>query len=90
MIWKEHAQVVDSVGPTFQGFPVSNVPAAICTGNGKVTLPYGATEYIGLGFSVLCFLVVIELFGSTFMKNCNVSKGISFLYSKYFQDMKVW
>ena len=30
-------------------------------GNGKVVLPYGSAEYIGLGFSVLCFLVVIEL-----------------------------
>ena len=58
MIWKEHSQVVDSVG---FGLPVSNVPSAICSGNGEVALPYGSAEYIGLGFSVLCFLVVIEL-----------------------------
>ncbi|KAL7537759.1 hypothetical protein ACHAWF_005889 [Thalassiosira exigua] len=79
MIWKEHAQVVDSVGPTFQGYPVSNVPSAICS-NGQVALPYGSTEYIGLGFSVLCFLVVIELFGSIFMKNCNVILALLFGY----------
>lgn len=77
MIWKEHSQVVDSVG---FGQPVSNVPSAICTGNGKVALSYGSTEYIGLGFSVLCFLVVIELFGSTFMKNCNVILALLFGY----------
>jgi len=77
MIWKEHSQVVDSVG---FGQPVSGVPSAICTGNGKVALPYGSAEYIGLGFSVLCFLVVIELFGSTFMKNCNVVLALLFGY----------
>ncbi|KAL7540654.1 hypothetical protein ACHAXR_012734 [Thalassiosira sp. AJA248-18] len=77
MIWKEHSQVVDSVG---FGLPVSGVPSAICTGNGKVALPYGSAEYIGLGFSVLCFLVVIELFGSTFMKNCNVMLALLFGY----------
>ena len=63
MIWKEHAQVVESVGPTFEGFPVSNVPSAMCTGSAQVVLPYGSAEYIGLGFAVLSFLVVIELFG---------------------------
>mmetsp|Transcript_26037 Transcript_26037/g.47220 ORF Transcript_26037/g.47220 Transcript_26037/m.47220 type:complete len:556 (+) Transcript_26037:222-1889(+) len=77
MIWKEHSQVVDSVG---FGQPVSNVPGATCTGNGKVVLPYGSTEYIGLGFSVLAFLVVIELFGSTFMKNSNVILALLFGY----------
>eukprot|EP00956_Cyclotella_meneghiniana_P000507 scaffold557_cov75-Cyclotella_meneghiniana.AAC.9 len=77
MIWKEHSQVVDSVG---FGMPVSNVPSAICTGSGQVALPYGSPEYIGLGFSVLCFLVVIELFGSTFMKNCNVLLALLFGY----------
>mmetsp|Transcript_11499 Transcript_11499/g.25241 ORF Transcript_11499/g.25241 Transcript_11499/m.25241 type:complete len:277 (+) Transcript_11499:149-979(+) len=56
MIWKEHSQVVDLVGNV-----VSGVPSAACTGNGKVVLPYGSAEYIGLGFSVLCFLVAIEL-----------------------------
>lgn len=60
--------------------PVSDVPSAICTGSGQVALPYGSPEYIGLGFSVLCFLVVIELFGSTFMKNCNVLLALLFGY----------
>lgn len=77
MIWKEHSQVSDLVG---FGKPVSGVPSAICTGNGLVALPYGSAEYIGLGFSVLSFLVVIELFGSTFMKNCNVILALLFGY----------
>ena len=59
MIWKEHSQVVDSVG-FGESYAVSAIPSAICE-NGKVKLPYGSAEYIGLGFSVLCFLVVIEL-----------------------------
>jgi len=77
MGWKEHAQVRDSVG---FGMPVSNVPSSICSGSAQVALPYGSTEYIGLGFSVLVFLVVIELFGSTFMKNCNVILALLFGY----------
>ena len=54
-------------------------PTAQCT-NGETTLFYGAAAYIGLGFSVLCFLVVIELFGSVFMKNCNVILALLFGY----------
>jgi len=77
MGWKEHVQVKDSVG---FGLSVSNVPSPICSGSAKVALPYGSTEYIGLGFSVLVFLVVIELFGSTFMKNCNVILALCFGY----------
>ena len=59
MIWKEHSQVADSVG-FGDAYPVSAIPSAICE-NGKVKLPYGSAEYIGLGFSVLVFLVIIEL-----------------------------
>jgi len=51
-----------------------------CSGNGEVILPYGASQYIGLGFSVACMLVVVELFGSTFMKNCNVIIALLFGY----------
>ena len=58
MIWKQHAQVVDSVG--FPPAPVFALPSAICQ-NGSVKLPYGSAEFIGLGFSVLVFLVFIEL-----------------------------
>jgi len=79
MIWKENIQVVDSVGPTFKGFPVSNLPSPYCQ-NGDVNLPYGSAEFMGLGFSVLLFLVFIELFGSTFMKNCNVILALLFGY----------
>mmetsp|Transcript_26382 Transcript_26382/g.43370 ORF Transcript_26382/g.43370 Transcript_26382/m.43370 type:complete len:462 (-) Transcript_26382:231-1616(-) len=64
MGWKTHQQVVNA-----------NVtlppPFATCQ-NGETNEIYGVAPYIGLGFSVLCSLVVIELFGSVFMKNCNV------------------
>ena len=53
---------------------------ATCTA-GKVMLPYGSPELIGLGFSVMVGLVVIELFGSTFMKNCNVILALLFGYA---------
>jgi xanthine/uracil permease len=71
MVWKIHTQAQDIA-------PVP--PFATCSGNGEVVLDYGAPEYIGLGFSVLAFLVVIEVFGSTFMKNCNVILALLFGY----------
>lgn len=54
-------------------------PSPLCA-NGETSLPYGSTEYIALGFSVMAFLVVIELFGSIFMKNCNVILALLFGY----------
>lgn len=65
MGWKNHAQLANA--------NVTNLPppTALCA-NGETRLLYGSPEYIGLGFSVLMTLVVIEIFGSVFMKNCNV------------------
>lgn len=72
MVWKNHAQVLAS-GASFPP------PFPSCTA-GETSLGYGASEYIGLGFSVMVFLVVIELFGSVFMKNCNVILALLFGY----------
>jgi xanthine/uracil permease len=74
MGWKTHSQVTDKQEDFDFTFPP---PAATCT-NGETSLFYGAPEYVGLGFSVLCFLVVIELFGSVFMKSCNVILALLF------------
>lgn len=43
-----------------------------CTGNGDVVLPFGHRYYLGLGFVVFASFIVIELFGSPFMKNTQV------------------
>jgi xanthine/uracil permease len=48
--------------------------------NHIVFLSSGSPEYIGLGFSVMVGLVFIELFGSVFMKNCNVIIALLFGY----------
>eukprot|EP00934_Nitzschia_sp_Nitz4_P006516 Nitzschia sp. Nitz4//scaffold238_size30058//23094//25088//NITZ4_008005-RA/size30058-augustus-gene-0.19-mRNA-1//-1//CDS//3329543546//6506//frame0 len=72
MGWKTHSQLAD--------LEVSNVPSAVCSTYNGEPLYYGSPEYIGLGFSVLSFLVVIELFGSVFMKNCNVVIALLFGY----------
>ncbi len=72
MGWKTHSQITSqelSFGPPFP----------TCA-NGQTSEFYGAPQYVGLGFSVLCFLVVIELFGSVFMKNCNVILALLFGY----------
>jgi len=71
MGWKTHAQIGEDVS-----FPP---PFPTCT-NGETSEFYGSPQYIGLGFSVLCFLVFIELFGSVFMKNCNVILALFFGY----------
>jgi uracil-xanthine permease len=72
MVWKNHSQVLESdvsFGPPFPS----------CTA-GETSLGYGASEYVGLGASVMVFLVFIELFGSVFMKNCNVILALLFGY----------
>lgn len=71
MGWKTHSQIPDDVS-----FPP---PFPTCS-NGATSEFYGSPQYIGLGFSVLSFLVLIELFGSVFMKNCNVILALFFGY----------
>mmetsp|Transcript_54216 Transcript_54216/g.172087 ORF Transcript_54216/g.172087 Transcript_54216/m.172087 type:complete len:636 (+) Transcript_54216:123-2030(+) len=65
----------------------------LCSGNGEVVLGYGAPEYVGLGFSVIFFLIFIEIVGSPFMKNSSVILALFFGYfvagvSSYDKDGK--
>lgn len=48
------------------------MPVQPCTNNGDTNLPYGSPEYWGLGLLVTITLVVVEIFGSPFLRNCNV------------------
>lgn len=73
MGWKTHSQITSQEDLSF------GPPFPTCA-NGETSEFYGAPQYIGLGFSVLCFLVFIELFGSVFMKNCNVILALFFGY----------
>lgn len=73
MGWKTHAQIVSQEDLSFPP------PFPTCA-NGETSEFYGAPQYIGLGFSVMAFLVFIELFGSVFMKNCNVILALLFGY----------
>jgi len=47
-------------------------PSADCR-VGFSTLPYGSPVYIGLGFFVMVCTLVLELFGSPFMRSCQVA-----------------
>jgi uric acid-xanthine permease len=47
-------------------------------GNGEVALNFGHGAYLGMGLSVAGFMVIIELFGSPFMRNANVILGLLF------------
>jgi len=83
MTWMQHkhAQAFEAAHPDgkkFGSFPYT--PGWGCSGNGEVMLGYGSPEYLGLGFCVLLMLVVIELFGSPFMKNTNVVFSLVFGY----------
>lgn len=71
MAWKTHAQL--------KGKGVSPVPGPACAA-GEVSLNFGSPEWIGLGLSVMVFLLFVELFGSPFMKNCNVVMALLFGY----------
>ena len=71
MSWKNHAQAVAA--------GVAPIPGPTCF-NGEVAKSFGSPEFIGLGFSVMVMLVIIEIFGSTFMRNCNVIIALLFGY----------
>lgn len=49
----------------------------LCTGNGDVKLPFGHRYYVGLGFVVFSTLVLVEIFGSPFMRNIQVIIGLA-------------
>lgn len=75
-------------GPLTGGIPkIPPIPGDVCgrgsrtcCSAGEVRLPFGSSEYVGLGFSVFTMLIIIELFGSPIMKNCNVIIALLFGY----------
>jgi uric acid-xanthine permease len=113
MAWKNNAQVYNLVSMPNANTPASSIVFAIpggtkfanggvksvCDGSGDVMLPFGSPEYVGLGFSVVFMLILVELFGSPFMKNCNVIIALLFGYMcagaathnglKYVPDTKI-
>ena len=44
----------------------------LCSGNGTVELPFGSISYLGLGSVCFLVLLVIEIFGSPFLRNCEI------------------
>ena len=66
MVWKEHSAIANSQVEIDPLKDFGN-PSYLCF-NGDVALGYGHAEFIGLGVSVMVMLVLIELFGSVFMK----------------------
>ncbi|KAJ9517506.1 hypothetical protein QJQ45_025015, partial [Haematococcus lacustris] len=60
---------------------VNGVPAPVlCTGNGQVMYPYGDGHYVGMGFLVFSTIILIEILGSPFMRNCSAIIGLLFGY----------
>jgi len=77
--------VTDKLGNATAYKMIPAIPGRACGGKtcceaGDVLLPFGSPELIGLGFSVIIMLVLVELFGSPFMKNCNVIIALLFGY----------
>ena len=68
-------RVLDPVTNMFtaNGTCFAAAETSLCNGNGEVELKFGSPEYIGLGALVFLLLVLLETFGSPFMRNCEVS-----------------
>ena len=45
----------------------------MCSGNGDVQLPFGSPQYLAIGALVLLVWVFVEIFGSPFFRNIEVS-----------------
>lgn len=66
-------RVPDATGAfTVNGTCYAAAKTSLCTGNGEVELKFGSPEYVGLGALVFLLLVLLETFGSPFMRNCEV------------------
>ncbi|KAG2500224.1 hypothetical protein HYH03_001802 [Edaphochlamys debaryana] len=57
-------------------------PGVLCGDKTKteVFLPFGAQQYIGLGFLVFVTIIILEIFGSPFMRNASVILALLFGY----------
>lgn len=53
--------------------PVADNP---CPGNGEVMLGFGSAPYIAMGFTVFLIFLVVEIFGSPFVRNTMVIWGL--------------
>eukprot|EP00775_Hariotina_reticulata_P010598 gene10598-10755_t len=68
--------------------------APMCSNNGDVKLPFGSAPYIGMGALVFGTIILIELFGSPFMRNASLVlallvDGKSFLTSEFINSAPV-
>jgi uracil-xanthine permease len=54
-------------------------PNTVCN-VGQSNLLYGSSEYLGLGFLVMCTIVFLELFGSPFLRSCSIAFALLFGY----------
>jgi xanthine/uracil permease len=56
-----------------QRFTVSHTP---CITQRSLSLRWGSAEYIGLGFLSFITIVIVEMFGSPFMRNASIIIGL--------------
>ncbi|WIA22362.1 hypothetical protein OEZ85_004671 [Tetradesmus obliquus] len=59
-------------GSTMTGPCYNAMTAPLCADNGDVKLPFGSGPYIGMGFLTFSMIVIIEIFGSPFMRNASL------------------
>ena len=53
---------------SFAPYPPAKAPPGLIGAD----LPYGSTTFVGLGALVVLIFIVIECFGTAFMRNCNI------------------
>eukprot|EP00210_Caulerpa_lentillifera_P004658 g4443.t1 len=54
---------------------------SVCWMNGDVHLPFGAAEYLGLGFFVIVLFILFELFGSPFLRHNIISISVLLVFA---------
>jgi hypothetical protein len=59
-------------GTAITGPCYNAVSPPLCTNNGDVRLPFGSGPYVGMGFMVFSLIILVELFGSPFMRNASL------------------
>lgn len=67
-------------GGSFCSANYLKTPPVLCSGNGNVLFPFGDPHYVGMGFLVFVTIILVEIFGSPFMRNCSAIIGLMFGY----------
>lgn len=70
------AKEIESLGGTIPDFLFEFTECPKIDGPGDRHYPWGSPEWIGLGFFVFVIIIILEIFGSPFLRNTQVMIGL--------------